>query len=206
MHFPDWTHPNVTAYWSGLISAFHAQIGVDGLWTDMNEVSSFCDGRCRLDANQPIWSNMTFSCFCSAQFDTARFDDPPFVPRDMRTRVCRSVEGRVHGLDCGTVSAAIVHHNGVHEYDLHNLFGHMEALLTADALLAARGKRPFVLTRSTFAGSGARVAHWLGDNDSTWQSMRDSVRCLVAAPPAVFRSAARLCVVDRRGSHHGSPG
>eukprot|EP00121_Abeoforma_whisleri_P012908 Awhi_evm1s11915 len=45
-------------------------------------------------------------------------------------------------------------HRGLH-YDLHNLYGHMEAKATRIALKNLMpNKRPFIITRSTFPGTG----------------------------------------------------
>src|SRR6266516_2516022 len=41
------------------------------------------------------------------------------------------------------------HHTGITEYDAHNLYGHMEALMTYRALRTIHPeKRPFILSRS----------------------------------------------------------
>lgn len=36
-HFPDFTHPDVRAWWSNRVARFVADSGLDGLWNDMNE-------------------------------------------------------------------------------------------------------------------------------------------------------------------------
>ena len=50
------------------------------------------------------------------------------------------------------------------EYDVHSLFGHMQAKRTKEFLdgdsSVIPGKRSFTLSRSTFAGSGAHTQHW----------------------------------------------
>ncbi len=47
---------------------------------------------------------------------------------------------------------------------LHLSLGMSEAIATYNALKAINpGMRPFVLTRSNFAGTGAYAAHWNGE-------------------------------------------
>uniref|UniRef100_H3CS37 Alpha glucosidase 2 n=1 Tax=Tetraodon nigroviridis TaxID=99883 RepID=H3CS37_TETNG len=60
-------------------------------------------------------------------------------------------------------------------YNLHNLYGLMEAQATASALKRIVPKRPFVLSRSTFPGQGMYSGHWLGDNKSRWKDMYTSI-------------------------------
>lgn len=60
-------------------------------------------------------------------------------------------------------------------YNLHSLYGLMEAKATASAMKRIIPKRPFVLSRSTYPSQGMYSGHWLGDNRSQWKDMYSSI-------------------------------
>ncbi|HEY9773863.1 MAG TPA: TIM-barrel domain-containing protein [Planktothrix sp.] len=68
----------------------------------------------------------------------------------------------------------------VGHFEVRNLYGMQMSRATHDGLLALRpGERPFVLTRSGYAGIQKYAAVWLGDNKSWWTHLAHSIPMLV---------------------------
>lgn len=77
-----------------------------------------------------------------------------------------------HSLVKSVVSPDALNADGTTQYELHNLYGHLSGRTTYNALATLYdGKRPFYVSRSTFAGSGAFAGHWGGDTNSKWGNM-----------------------------------
>uniref|UniRef100_A0A3P9M1K9 Glucosidase, alpha n=1 Tax=Oryzias latipes TaxID=8090 RepID=A0A3P9M1K9_ORYLA len=76
-----------------------------------------------------------------------------------------------------TMPKDAVHHDGWEHRDLHNLYGFYQHKATVEGLITRSGgsERPFVLSRSFFAGSQRFGAVWTGDNVATWEYLRISI-------------------------------
>ena len=71
-----------------------------------------------------------------------------------------------------TMSMTAQHYGNASVYNMHNLYGLTEQIATNKALVDIRGKRPFVLTRSSFPSSGMHTAKWTGDNGTRSKNLR----------------------------------
>ncbi|XP_053682461.1 neutral alpha-glucosidase AB [Sabethes cyaneus] len=81
-----------------------------------------------------------------------------------------------------------LHHGGWEHRDVHNLYGHMHIMATYDGLIrrSEGALRPFILTRSHFAGSQRYAAVWTGDNMAEWGHLQASIKmCLSLAVAGV---------------------
>ncbi|KAM8812030.1 putative maltase-glucoamylase 2 [Rhynchonycteris naso] len=143
--FPDYTNPMCTQWWTDELKEFHKTLEFDGVWIEMDELSTL-----RKDSDYKCEDNP--------------LNFPLFTPR-----VLDGV------LFAGTLCMDAEFSEGFH-YDIHSLYGYLMARATNSALKNIfPKKRNFILSRSTFAGSGKFAAHWLGDNAATWDDLRWSI-------------------------------
>lgn len=76
-----------------------------------------------------------------------------------------------------------LHHGGWEHRDLHNLYGMTFHNATYQAMLERKkgeARRPFILTRSYFAGSQRLGAMWTGDNQASWDHLAASFPMIIS--------------------------
>ena len=65
------------------------------------------------------------------------------------------------------------HAGGLEHRQVHNAFGHVEAMATYEGVRRrVDNQRPFVLSRSFFAGTQRYAAIWTGDNRASWAHLQ----------------------------------
>ncbi|CAI9096221.1 OLC1v1032309C1 [Oldenlandia corymbosa var. corymbosa] len=173
VYFPDFLNPKTTEWWIDEIRRFHELVPIDGLWTDMNEVSNFCNGLCTIPKGKqcPSGTGPGWECCLDCKNITkTKWDDPPY-------KINASGIQALPGYK--TIATSSLHYNGVREYDAHSIYGLTEAIATHKGLQALEGKRPFILSRSTFVSSGHYAAHWTGDNKGTWEDLKYSISTIL---------------------------
>ncbi|XP_040076997.1 lysosomal alpha-glucosidase-like [Ixodes scapularis] len=111
-----------------------------------------------IDMNEP---SVFYNGHAGGCPEDSRLEHPPYVPGG-------------ESLSVKTLCMSDRHHISAH-YDVHNIYGHLEARATYKALATIRQKRPFVISRATSAGQAAWSGHWSGDIESSWKDLRLSV-------------------------------
>ncbi|KAM8916133.1 neutral alpha-glucosidase C isoform 5-T9 [Spinachia spinachia] len=81
-----------------------------------------------------------------------------------------------------TMPKDAVHYGRWEHRELHNLYGFYQHMATAEGLITRSGglERPFVLSRSFFAGSQRLGAVWTGDNVASWEYLSISIPMLLS--------------------------
>ncbi|DBA02690.1 TPA: hypothetical protein N0F65_010515 [Lagenidium giganteum] len=169
--FPDFLHPNTSGYWQEQLQRMYKQFEYDGLWIDMNEPANFCPGlTCVQNPSKtcPLSGGISeiTTCCLDCMNDGNKHDNPPFRINNI---------GNKDALFSKTISTNSRQHGDIAVYNTHNMFGFTEAIATNKAQEQITGKRSFVLSRSTFPGSGVHTAHWTGDNMASWNDLEWSI-------------------------------
>lgn len=114
----------------------------------MNEIANFCTGACIPEDRLP--------------FETSVLNKIIYTPGDV-------------DLEEHSISLDGLHYDGHNELDHHSLFGYLQGKATSKYFTEVKKKRPFIISRNTFPGSGHYVSHWNGDNFATWDMLKYSI-------------------------------
>lgn len=82
-----------------------------------------------------------------------------------------------------TAPKHLVHSGGWEHRDVHNVYGQTLTNRTFDGIIDRyQGEqRPFILTRSYFAGSQRIAAMWTGDNQADWKYLREATPMILTS-------------------------
>ncbi|GAB6030870.1 hypothetical protein CHUAL_007705 [Chamberlinius hualienensis] len=151
VHYPDFTNEKALTYWTEQCLYLYNNLSVeyDGIWIDMNEPSSFVPGS-------------TTSC------EHNHWNYPPYCPPVLGSPPEGKLFDKTICMDAKQIGGL--------QYDIHSLFGYTMSKTTFNSLVSGfPQRRPFVFTRSQYAGTAPYAHHWLGDNESTFLQLRDSI-------------------------------
>lgn len=151
-----------------------------------NKILSYPEGFNLTNATEAAIAESASISQAAASASAAGGDKKPTSTSYLRTTVTPGVRNVDHppyvinniqgDLAVHAVAPNATHADGTEEYDVHNLWGTQILNATYSGLLAAfPKKRPFIIGRSTFVGSGRWAGHWGGDNASLWAYMYFSI-------------------------------
>ena len=169
--FPDFFNPKTEELWHEGLQDLYDLVPFDGIWLDMNEISNnptFCIHGCRNSNEFPSVDLEELSIHPEYHYKN-EFGDLPFVPGGV------PLEEMTIELEGYHYFTNENEERFLKEYNVHSLFSLMESRATFNFFIEKLNKRPFIISRSSFVGSGMFASKTLGDNSSTWEYLRLSI-------------------------------
>ncbi|EGR33142.1 hypothetical protein IMG5_060920 [Ichthyophthirius multifiliis] len=176
-YFPDFLHPNSSVYWQQMMEELHSKVNFSGIWIDMNEPANFCNGECTwIDFNQQQSNKVIY---IKQNLIKIKIDDPEYI--NQKYEIPYQIGGYNYDLNLKTLPYHLLHYGKYEHKDVHNIYGLLDNHHTYNTLIADKIKKiyPFILTRSSFPGSGKYAFKWTGDNLSDWNFLRISIVSIV---------------------------
>ncbi|XP_055941324.1 maltase-glucoamylase-like [Argiope bruennichi] len=147
--YPDFGSFESARWWSKVIKKMSSSLHFDGLWLINNEPTSKADGSIS-------------GCLSD------NLNSPPYVPGI-------SGDTLYHQTLC---MDALLHWKSdvMSHYDSHNLYGHLMSITTEQALTSNfPSERKWILSDSTFVGTGQFAGHYLKIPHNSWEGILDSI-------------------------------
>ena len=160
--FPDFFHPKISEFWNQGLEDYYNLVNYDGIWLDMNEPANLLE-----NSNSKCIGEILDDNECTPEKNKYYNDELPYIP-GYRKGVKETLS-----LKSISENALIYENNTV--YDTKPLLSFYQAKYTYHFLNSDLKKRPFILSRSTSIGSGKYAFHWLGDNLSTFENLKNSI-------------------------------
>lgn len=162
--FPDYFSESGTQLWEYGMSEYYKILKYDGIWIDMNEPAMIMTQK---NNRGEILPNP------ETDFDPGKnqYEYIPYVPG---YRLPERVNIMSRSMSENSISHKTEENPLLTSYNFKPLLSLLQAKNTGDYLIKL-GKRPFILSRSTMLGSGKYTFHWLGDNASNYDDLRNGI-------------------------------
>ena len=160
--FPDFFNPNTILVWHYGLYSYHKLVNYDGIWLDMNEPAMLkrdhiCKGEI---ANK-----------CNKEDNYYYYEDLPYIPGYKKNEHDDIATGSINENAINYGNDELIYAS----YNTKPLISLLQCKATYNFLKYKLNIRPFVLTRATFIGCGKYSYHWLGDNKSDYNDMKNSI-------------------------------
>ncbi len=160
--FPDFFHPKISEFWNKGLEDYYNLVNYDGIWLDMNEPANLLE-----KANSKCIGEIAEEKECTEDKNIYYNDNLPYIP-GYRKNVKETLSFKSI-----SENALIYGNNTI--YDTKPMISYYQTKLTYHFLNKHLSLRPFILSRSTSLGSGKYTFHWLGDNLSTFENLKNSI-------------------------------
>ncbi|ODN30872.1 TIM-barrel domain-containing protein [Fervidobacterium thailandense] len=150
VRFPDFREPEVRKWWANHVRNY-MEDGIDGFWNDMNEIAIFATEYDLQEAQENL--------------EKLRLEDGIKVAGTLGA--IGEIGRRGHGDD-------IQHLDGTPHWKVKNVYGYNMQRAVAE-MLKNDGRRPFLISRSAYAGIQKFGGVWTGDNHSWWEHILQEI-------------------------------